>query len=196
MMRRYSFSIRGLMTVIAIIGLALVSLRTPSRIWANAWYTLAMGGVTLAIPAAVASHDERRAFWIGFAVCGGVYFLFALAPGVDQQASHQLLTTAMLDIASPHLVDNSYLLNSYKLAAGAPVSLVPPSPWQVWNLPDFRTAENSQWRIGYVNLHSPFLYLRIGHAVFCLLFAYAGGELARYLRLRNSRGRPENGAAA
>jgi hypothetical protein len=188
-MRRYSFSIRGLMSIIAIIGLALVSVRTPSRIWANAWFSLALGGVTLAIPAAVASHDERRAFWIGFAVCGGVYFLFSLAPGVDQKTSYQLLTTTILDLAAPLLIDNAYLLNSYNLAVNPQLPPSMPTPWQVWNLPDFQTVENKHWMIGYVNLHSPFLFLRIGHAVFCLLLACVGGEIARYLSLRNSQGR-------
>ena len=100
-MRRYSFSIRGLMTVVVIIGVALVALRTPSRIAANAWFSLALGGVTLAIAAAVASVAERRAFWIGFATSGGVYFVFALAPWVDERASHQLVTTTILDLAAP-----------------------------------------------------------------------------------------------
>ena len=84
-MRRYSFSIRGLMAFIVILGVALLALRTPSRIWANACFSLALGGVTLAIPAAVASDAERRAFWVGFATCGGVYFLFALSPWVRRE---------------------------------------------------------------------------------------------------------------
>lgn len=184
-MRRYTFSIRGLMIVILMIGVALVALRTPSRLWANLWFTLALGGVTLAIPAAVASIGERRAFWIGFAACGGVYFLFALAPWIDERTSYQLATTAILDLASPYIVKNQYMIESFKALSASPV----PSPlgptWQNWNLPDFRTNGNLSWTIGYVALHSPFLYFRIGHALFCLLAGIAGGEFARYLYLRH-----------
>jgi hypothetical protein len=186
-MRHYHFSIRGLMIAIVIIGVGLVALRTPSRIWANAGFSLALGAVTLAIPAAVAAVDERRAFWIGFAVLGGVYFLFALAPWVDQSASHQLLTTTLLDLAAPYIVSNEYMMKSYALIATPPAGTPGgpgPSLWQVWNLPDFRTSANGNWSIGYVTLHSPFLYYRIGHAAFCLLVAFIGGEVARYLYLR------------
>lgn len=183
-MRRYSFSIRGLMAVIAIVGVGLVALRNPSRIWANTWFSLALGGVALAIPAAVGSVGERRAFWSGFASVGGIYFLFALAPWVDERASHQLLTTCLLDLASTQIIDNRQMAESYKLAMNPPRSPEVPTPWQVWNLPEFLTHGNGNWINGYVTLHSPFLYLRIGHSLFCLLMAFAGGELARYHYLR------------
>lgn len=191
-MRRYSLSIRGLMAVIAIIGVALFALRTPSRIWANACFTTALAGVTLAVAAAVATVGERRAFWVGFAVTGGVYFALALAPWVDEKASHQLLTTAILDVAAPHIIDNHYMLNSYYLTMNPASPPNVPTTWQVWNLPDFRTSSNEQWSRGYVTLHCPVLYLRIGHALFCLLAGLTGGELARYLHLK----RPRPGGAA
>jgi hypothetical protein len=41
--------------------------------------------------------------------------------------------------------------------------------------------------MGYAMLHSPFLYLRIGHAAFCLLAAFLGGEAARYLHASRSQ---------
>lgn len=183
-MRRYSFSIRGLMAVIVIVAVALVALRTPSRIGASLWFSVALGGVTLSIPAAVATIGERRAFWVGFAVSGGVYFLFALAPWVDERASHQLLSTALLDMASPYLIKNDYLIQSYTYMMNPPSPPDAPTLWQVWNLPDFQTAANKNWISGYATLHSPFLYLRIGHAVFCLLCGITGGEVARFLYLR------------
>lgn len=180
-MPRYRFSIRSLMVVILLLALAFTALRTPSRIWANAWYTLALGGVTIAIPAAVANLGQRRAFWIGFAVCGGVYFVFSLAPWLDKEVGHQLFTTTILDLASESIVDNHYMLRNYLLAINPPSGGVAPTAWQVWNLPDFQLY--GQWSIGYVKLHSSFLFLRIGHSVFCLLFGLAGGEVARFLWL-------------
>ena len=143
-MRRDSFSIRGLMIVIVILALAFTGLRTPSRIWANAWFTLALLGVTIAIPAAVASVGDRRAFWVGFAVCGWVYFVFTLAPWVDKEASHQLLTTTILDVASSYIVDNQYLIKN-ALAVQAINQGIPaptPTPWQDWNLPELPAARD------------------------------------------------------
>jgi hypothetical protein len=40
--------------------------------------------------------------------------------------------------------------------------------------------------MGYVILHSPWLYLRIGHGVFCVLAGFFGGEIARYLHATRS----------
>jgi hypothetical protein len=177
-----------LMWFIAIFAVAFVSLRTPTRIWANAWFTIALAAVTLAVPAAIVSRGERRAFWIGFAVCGGVYFLFALAPVVDRLASHQLVTTTLLDLAASQFVDNAYLLSTQNVATQSPAR---PTPWQDWNLPDFQVSGNSSWVVGYVSLHSPFLYLRIGHAVCCVLAAGAGAEFARYLWLKGEAKRAE-----
>ena len=185
-MRHYSFTIRGLMAFVAILALAIFALRTPSRFWANAWFSLALAGVSFAITAAVASAGERRAYWSGFAVAGGLYFAFALAPWIDERTSHQLLTTTILDLVSPYVVKNEYMLTSYKVMAMTPAVPDEPTLWQVWNLPDFRTTANRKWTIGYVTLHSPFVYLRIGHAAFCLVFGFVGGEVARFLFLGRS----------
>lgn len=191
-MRRYSFSIRGLMAFIVILALGLVALRTPSRIWMNAWYSIAIGSVTFAVPAAFATVDERRAFWIGFAITGGVYFLFTLGPWVGDESFHHFITTTILDIAAPTIVDNRYLIPSYMMAMNPPTAPVDPTSWQVWNLPDFRTSTNRAWTIGYVTLHSPPLYLRIGHGLFTLIAGLIGGELSRFLYLRRPSPRPEN----
>jgi hypothetical protein len=187
-MARYRFSIRGMMIVIVVLALAFTALRTPSRLWANAWFTLALGGVTIAIPAAVANVGDRRAFWIGFAVCGWVYFIFSLAPWVDKEASHQLFSTTLLDLASPYIINNQYMLVNYKNAFAPPEAPEAPTPWQVWNLPNFQAP--GSWGMGYVRLHCPFLYLRIGHCAFCLLIAIAGGELARFLSVTKVDPRP------
>ena len=127
-MARYRFSIRGLMIVIVVLALAFTALRTPSRLWANAWFTLALGGVTIAIPAAVANVGDRRAFWIGFAVCGWVYFIFSLAPWVDKEASHQLFTTTILDLASPYIINNQYMSANYMNAFAPPEAPGSPRP--------------------------------------------------------------------
>jgi len=184
MRRRYRFSIRGLMTVIVLLAGAFAALRYPSRFWANAWFTLALAAVTLAIPAAIGGKGGERAFWCGFAVCGWVYFAVSLAPWIHQETSHQLLTTTILDVGSPYMVDKSFLVRSYLRGFNPQGTSEAPTPWQVWNLPDFPQVDS--WRQGYATLHSPLLYLRIGHAAFCLLAAFAGGEVARYLYARRS----------
>jgi hypothetical protein len=182
---RYRFSIRGLMAVIVLFAGAFAALRYPSRFWANAWFSLALGAVTLAIPAAIGGIGSGRAFWSGFAICGWVYFVVSLAPWIHQETDYQLLTTTMLDVGSSYIVDNKYLVQTYIGGFNPPDGSGTPAPWQVWNLPDFTQGQSR--RIGYAVLHSPFLYLRIGHSAFCLLMALVGGETARYLHARRSQ---------
>jgi hypothetical protein len=136
-MRRYRFSIRGLMALIVLLAGAFAALRYPSRFWANAWFSLALAGVTLAIPAAIGSAGGDRAFWSGFAICGWVYFAVSLAPWIHQETSYQLLTTTILDIASPYIVQKEYLVRTYIVGFNPPNAFGEPTPWQVWNLPDF-----------------------------------------------------------
>jgi hypothetical protein len=178
-MRRARFSIRGLMMAIVLMAAAFAALRTPSRLWANAWFSMALAGITLAVPAALCARDGDRAFWCGFAACGWVYFLVSLGPWVHRETSFQLFTTTVLDIAAPHIVENEYLLRSYMAGFNPPKAPQSPTPWQVWNLPDF--TEGETWHLGYATLHCPGLYLRIGHAAFTLLLAFLGGEASRYL---------------
>jgi hypothetical protein len=183
-MRRYRFSIRGLMVLIVMLASAFAALRYPSRFWANVWFSTALAAVTLALPTALFSRDGERAFWTGFAICGWVYFAMSLAPWIHQETSYQLLTTTILDIASPYIVQKEYLIRNYIVGFNPPYAPADPTPWQVWNLPDF--SQGQTWRIGYAMLHSPFLYLRIGHSAFCIIIAFVGGEAARYLYARRS----------
>ncbi len=50
-MKRFRFSIRGLMGAIVVMGVAFVGLRSPSPFWANLWLSLALAGLILSVPA-------------------------------------------------------------------------------------------------------------------------------------------------
>lgn len=182
-MPRYRFSIRGMMIVVLLLSMAFAGLRTPTRLWANVWYSMALFGIAIAIPLAVAEREERRLFWIGFAICGWSYFLVALAPWVEEQASYRLATTTVLDIISPSLIDTKYLARIYMQTMQPPTAPTRPTPWQVWNLTEYPVS--SVWRHGYAELHAPLLYFRVGHSAFCLILAMLAGELTRYLGTRD-----------
>jgi hypothetical protein len=183
-MGRDHFEIRGLMVLIVLVAAAFAGLRTPSPLWANAWFSMTLAALTLAIPAAVYTQGGRRAFWVGFATCGWVYFVLALAPWFQSEVSFQLVTTTLLDLLAPYIVQKEYLLRTYIGAFNPPRAPTPPTPWQTWNLPEF--PRETPWHLGYATLHSPGLYLRIGHAACCLLLAVLGGEIIRYLSLTRS----------
>jgi hypothetical protein len=179
-MKHFRFSIRGLMVVIVLMGIGFAALRYPTPFWANVWYSFTLASLTLAVPAAVYRRGEQRAFWVGFAACGWVYFLLALAPWLEREAGFQFVTTAVLDVMAPHIVQTDYLVRGYVSGFNPRFAPAQPTPWQVWNLPDF-PPDNPWHKVGYVTLVSPGLYLRIGHAFFCILIALVGGWIVRYL---------------
>jgi len=168
------------MVLIVLLGTAFAGLRSPTPLWANGWFSLDVAMLTLAVPAAVYRRDEQRAFWVGFATCGWVYFVLSMAPWFQVEIGFQLFTTTLLEFLAPYIVQKESLLRTYLGSFNPPAAPTPPTPWQIWNLPEF--PPDNPWRmVGYVRLLSPGLYLRIGHAIFCMLIAFLGGEVVRYL---------------
>ena len=185
-MRHFRFSIRGLMVVIVLLCLAFAALRFPTPFWANVWYSVTVAALTLAVPAAVYRRGEQRAFWVGFATCGWLYFVLALAPWFQTEVGFQLATTTVLDVLAPHVVQTDYLVQGYMGGFNPQYEPAELTPWQAWNVPEF--PPDKPWRmVGYVTLHCPGLYLRIGHAVFCMALAFLGGQAVRHF----AAGRPQ-----
>ncbi len=185
-MQRFRFSLRGLMVAIVLLGVAFAGLRSPTPIWANIWFSFSLVMLTLSLPAAVYRQGEKRAFWIGFASFGWVYFVATLAPWFQTEFGFQLVTTTLLDLLAPYIVRQDYLLRNYVGSFNPPSAPVAPTPWQLWNLPEF--PPEHPWRmVGYAPLLCPGLYLRIGHEIFCMLIAFFGGETVRYLAAKGSQ---------
>ncbi len=72
---RYRFSIRAQMIII-VTGPRLHRPADTLAVMGERLVHPGTGGITIGIPAAVANVGDRRAFWVGFAVCGWVYFVF------------------------------------------------------------------------------------------------------------------------
>ena len=107
-------------------------------------------------------------------------FRAGTAPWLEREAGFQFVTTTVLDVMAPHIVQTDYLVRGYVSGFNPQYAPVQPTPWQVWNLPDF-PPDNPWHKVGYVTLVSPGLYLRIGHAFCCMLIALVGGGIVRYL---------------
>jgi hypothetical protein len=168
------------MVVIVLLCIAAAALRYPTPFWANAWFSVTLATLVLAVPAAVYRRGQQRAFWVGFATCGWVYFVLALAPWFQTEVGTQLATTTVLDVLAPHIVQTENLLQAYVGGFNPQYAPAELTPWQAWNVPEF--PRDKPWRmVGYATLHCPGLFLRIGHAVFCVVIALLGGEVVRYL---------------
>jgi hypothetical protein len=185
-MKRFRYSIRTLMGGVVLMGVAFAGLRSPTPFWANLSFSLVLAGLILAVPTAVYRRGERRAFWVGFATFGWVYFVLTLLPWFETEIGFQLFSTTLLDLLAPYVVKKELLLRNYVGSFNPPFDPVAPSPWQHWNLPEL--PPNAPWQMGYATLISPGLYLRIGHAVFCVMVAFLGGEAVRYLAATRSQG--------
>jgi hypothetical protein len=209
-MRRSRISIAALLAGIALFGVAFTALIHPSPLWGDAFYSMTLATLTIAVLAAVYGQGPRRAFWVGFSTCGWAYFLAIFGPEPLSHFGSNLITTAILDIIYPYTIPRIgggaalipapsdlpeapsrlarrsggggmiILAGAFAGAAGPPIP--PPTPWEIWTKPDRATRFNQA---------SPRMYRRIGHSMACLIFALIGGILAR--RFREKRESEETG---
>ncbi len=102
-MRTPRFSIGTLLAIIAILGVAMAALRSPSYLWAGVTFTLALLAVMAAVVCAVAARGVRRAYWLGFSLFGGTYLAICTVPGLHDTVCPRLATEALFDFIYPFM---------------------------------------------------------------------------------------------
>jgi hypothetical protein len=102
-MRARQFSISSLVVVIAVLGVAFAALRRPSYLWANVTFSLALAALLVAVLNAILGQAARRAYWLGFALCGGAYFLISAMPGLRETVCPRLASEPLFDLLYPHV---------------------------------------------------------------------------------------------
>jgi hypothetical protein len=202
-MRLPRFSIANLLALIAILAVALAALRSPSYLWANVTFSLALCAVVVAAINVVYGRGASRAYWLGFVLCGGVYLAVCSLPGLRESVCTRLATEPVFDLLYPHLSPSSVGTSTVAVVApttGGPVTVrylvspynptyspanvaVPPPPpstppWSAWTKPD-RTVSVG-FPIGSVQLSSSEAFRQIGHSMCALLVAVLGATFARY----------------
>lgn len=125
-MKRFRYSIRTLMGGVVLMGVAFAGLRSPTPFWANLSFSLVLAGLVLAVPTAVYRRGERRAFWVGFATFGWVYFVLTLLPWFETEIGFQLFSTTLLDLLAPYVVKKELLLRNYVGSFNPPFDPVAP----------------------------------------------------------------------
>ena len=73
-------TIRTLMVLTAFVAVGLTGLWASTDIWGNGIFTAVLAILTGSIILAVYREGEGRAFWIGFALFGGVYLAASRSP--------------------------------------------------------------------------------------------------------------------
>jgi hypothetical protein len=101
-MRLPRFSIASLLVVIGILGVALAALRNPSYLWANVTFSVAFALLIVAIINAIYGSGARRAYWLGFTICGGAYFAVCSMPGLRDSVCLRLASEVVFDLLYPN----------------------------------------------------------------------------------------------
>jgi hypothetical protein len=97
------FSIAGLMAIVLMFALSLAALRSQSAACAGGVYLLTYAVILLAIVGAVCRTGSERAWWLGFALFGIVYFQWTWSLGFRMTTlpTTTLPTTMLLDLIRP-----------------------------------------------------------------------------------------------
>ena len=90
--RKLRFNIASLLGVILVLGVGFAALRESSELWESGVFTLTLAALLMSILLAVHRGESRRAFWIGFALCGWIYLGLSLVPSIEPR----LITTKAL----------------------------------------------------------------------------------------------------
>jgi hypothetical protein len=196
-MGRPHFSIASLLVVIGVVGIALAALRNPSYLWANVTFSVAIAAIVLAIINTIYARGADRAYWLGFALCGGTYLAICSVPGLRDTVNPRLATEVIFDliytrVAPPPPPPGQQLggvWNQNQLAAmGVGAAPAPPtleSRWAAWSEPD--RTNGLGYPIGTVSLVSSEAFRQIGHSLVTLLAAVVGGTYARRRYQRTAR---------
>jgi hypothetical protein len=185
-MRTFRFTIAGLLGVITVLGIGLAALREASDLWDSGLFTLTLGVLLVSILLAVHRREDRRAFWVGFALFGWGYMGLSLVPSAEPR----LVTTTALAYLDAHVPGQAMGLRIRlsESGSGSSINLVQGLAFS----PDGRRlVGSSQGRVGLWDRTTGRLlftipgttenFIRIGHSLFALLAGCAGGVVSRRL---------------
>jgi hypothetical protein len=168
------FSIGKLMLGIGILMFGAAALCRSSYLTAAALLTATV--VTLAV-ASLGIFDprpEKRAYGIGFALCGWTYFVLHMGPWFDGEIGRHSLDAAVADFVyatvgpQSALISGRHRVDHYLARAWL---------WKVW----------SGWEngLGHETPFCPTTYVRSVHCLMSLLFGWVGGVITRS-RVKNA----------
>jgi hypothetical protein len=212
-MTRFRFSIASLLGLVVFIAIAVAALRAAAGGWDSALFSTVVAMLLISVLLAVHRRDQRRAFWVGFALFGWVY----LAASMVTQIEARLVTTKALSY-----LDSTRLMTR---PAGAAYFDYDGDGWLDLRVANtnalYLNAGNGTFQDVTLNSgviansgqpsgngkpwSSPFMtwkfltgptgtsenFIRIGHSLTALVLAFLGGHLSRYLYVRNGHVRPQ-----
>jgi hypothetical protein len=157
------FSLRQLLYATAFTGVACAALIYASALWAAAAFSLAIALLLAAIVLAYAAQGRQRAFWIGFAVCGWGYLAMLHSPILTfDDSTHWHGPSEGPPLISSMILDRIYF-DVLSLVHSQPQ--LDPMGMVIPGSSNYPTSDH---------------YYRVGHSLFTLLAALAGGALGSW----------------
>jgi hypothetical protein len=88
-MRRFRFHICTLffLILILVLGVSLASIRESNEAWDSSIFTLTLAILLTSVLLAIHRTENRRAFWLGFALFGSAYLGLTLVPPIETTVS-------------------------------------------------------------------------------------------------------------
>jgi hypothetical protein len=176
-MRRFRYSIAGLLGLVLFVAVAFAALRQADALWDSALFSLTLGLLLASVLLTIHRTGRKRAFWLGFALLGWTYLIATLIPPVESR----LLTTtglAHLDSMIPRRDPAVRRLSRYRdpvvyafSADGQTLATNGPGTVRLWDYSTGRLLAGP----------SSDVFMRIGHSLLALALAFVGGQLSRGL---------------
>ena len=197
-MRCFRFHFGTLVILVLILGVGFAALRESDETWDSSIFSLTLGMLSVSILLAIHRTENRRAFWLGFALFGAAYLGLSLIPSIESR----LITTkalAFADSKMPRSIpaglayfdsDNDGLMDLYVVNNSQPNALYLNKGNGVFN--DVRAlAESNPWFSNILtgppltrSIGNKEDFVRIGHSLLALIAAILGGLLSRHLHAR------------
>ncbi|MHC4400253.1 MAG: hypothetical protein ACYTG0_11300 [Planctomycetota bacterium] len=163
-MRTLQFSLRALLGLTLFVALGCAALLHATELVASLAYTAVVLLLLFAVVRGLFRGPSTRAFWLGFAVFGGGYFMGSF--------SGELATTKLLDL-------------SWRAIRSAPSGVVlPVGPFRVPQPFGPPPADDFYPLRGH--------FATVGHSLFAVILAVIGGLLARHFDATRRRLLAEN----
>ena len=106
-MRRFRFSVAGLMAVILLLAVGMAALRDPAELWASVIFTAAVTLFAASVIGAMAHRGARRFIWAGLAVFGWAYLVISFGPWPGNAVGPPpLLPSSILDRLQDYIVSD------------------------------------------------------------------------------------------
>jgi hypothetical protein len=174
----------GLIVGVLACGFGLAALRNASPTWAGTMLLLTLGLLAVAVLGVIYRRDERRAWWLGFALFGWGFAALALAPWSKPEAlpSTGLLDRLYLRVSPTRVV----AMETYapppdgRIGDALVVSNVVPSH----AVPVTAGPADTAFLVGTLGIKA---FRSIGHCLLTLLVASVGGVVARWFHATTNR---------